>query len=122
MELGVKRTIITRTPKNPTNMANIFQISTNSRRKTIEKAATIIGAENMIADVIVNGRYFIAIKLKNVQTTVTWHEKIKAEMSCGPFSSLHQKVQQHLVKYSQTEPHSAYYLNRRNRSQNQPLG
>jgi hypothetical protein len=31
-------------------------------------AATIIGEENMIADVIVNGRYFIAIKLKNVQT------------------------------------------------------
>ena len=59
-------------------MANIFQISTSSRRKTIEKAATIIGAENMIADVIVNGRYFIAIKLKNVQTTSNVARKDKS--------------------------------------------
>ena len=59
-------------------MANIFQISTTSRRKTTEIAATIIGAENMIADVIVNGRYFIAIKLKNVQTTSNVARKDKS--------------------------------------------
>ena len=54
--------------KKPRNIANIFQISTYSRRKIMESAATIIGEENIIAEVIVNGRYLIAIKLKNVQT------------------------------------------------------
>ena len=39
--------------------------------------ATIIGEENMIADVMVNGRYFIAIKLKNVQTTSNMARKDK---------------------------------------------
>ena len=42
-------------------------------------AATIIGEENMIADVIVNERYFIAIKLKNVQTTSKVARKDKSK-------------------------------------------
>jgi hypothetical protein len=42
---------------------------TRSFRNTIEKSATKIGDENMIAAVIVSDRYLTATKLKNVDTT-----------------------------------------------------
>jgi phosphatidate phosphatase PAH1 len=72
-------------------MASIFQTSTNSRRKTIEMEATIIGEENMIADVMVNGRYFIAIKLKNVQTTSNMARKDKRKNVFWPIFRVTEK-------------------------------